>query len=104
MPKPDRGDVWLVDLGIAAKVRPCVVLSVSPSVHDRALITLVPHTTSVRATNFEVSIPKSFLKPGAFDVQGLVTVAPPRLVRKLGELQPAEVRSIENAVQRWLGL
>lgn len=26
MPSPDRGEVWLADLGIAAKVRPCLVL------------------------------------------------------------------------------
>ena len=25
---PSRGDVWLVDLGMVAKVRPCLVLSV----------------------------------------------------------------------------
>ena len=30
MPAADRGDVWIVDLGLAAKVRPCLVLSVSP--------------------------------------------------------------------------
>ena len=28
MPSPNRGAVWLVDLGLAAKVRPCLVLSV----------------------------------------------------------------------------
>jgi mRNA-degrading endonuclease toxin of MazEF toxin-antitoxin module len=29
MPSFDRGDVVIVDLGMAAKVRPCVVISVS---------------------------------------------------------------------------
>ena len=28
MKSPERGEVWLVDLGLAAKVRPAVVLSV----------------------------------------------------------------------------
>jgi len=28
MPETQRGDVWLVDLGLAPKVRPCLVLSV----------------------------------------------------------------------------
>ena len=28
MGSPSRGEVWLVDLGYAAKVRPCLVLSV----------------------------------------------------------------------------
>jgi mRNA interferase MazF len=104
VPRPDRGEVWLADLGIAAKVRPCLVLSVPPDPQDRVLVTLVPHTTSVQQTRFEVVLPKPFLKPGAFDAQGLVTVAAPRLLRKLGNLQPAELVLIEEAVKRWLGL
>src|SRR5262249_51239715 len=104
MPTPDRGEVWLVDLGIAAKVRPCLVLSVPPDPQDRVLVTLVPHTTSVQGTRFEVVVPKRFLKPGAFDAQGLVTVALKRLVRRVGKLQPDELALIEEAVKRWLGL
>ncbi len=104
MPTPDRGEVWLADLGIAAKVRPCLVLSVPPASQDRVLITSVPHTTSVQGTRFEVAVPKPFLKPGAFDAQGLVTVAPGRLLRKLGDLQLNEIALVEEAVRRWLGL
>jgi mRNA interferase MazF len=89
---------------MAAKVRPCLILSVSPDPQDRVLITLVPHTTSVHVTRFEVALPKRFLSPGAFDAQGLVTVAPSRLVRKLGDLQPDELALVEEAVKRWLGL
>jgi hypothetical protein len=33
MPKASVGEVWLVDLGVAAKVRPCLILLV---VADRA--------------------------------------------------------------------
>ena len=40
MPSPLRGEVWLVDLGLAAKVRPCLVLSVPVTDADRALVTL----------------------------------------------------------------
>lgn len=104
MASPDRGEVWVVDLGIAAKVRPCLVLSVPPEAQDRVLVTLVPHTTSVQGTRFEVPVPKVFLKAGAFDAQGLVTVARARLLRKLGELQPTELGLVEDAVKRWLGL
>jgi len=32
---PNRGEVWLADLGIAAKVRPGLVLSVPPEPRDR---------------------------------------------------------------------
>ncbi len=104
MPSPDRGEVWLADLGYAAKVRPCLVLSVPLDPQDRVLVTLVPHTTSVQGTRFESAIPKRFLQTGAFDVQGLVTVATARLIRKLGKLLPSEIALIEEAVKRWLGL
>src|SRR5437870_7208956 len=104
MPIHHRGEVWLSDLGIAAKVRPGLVLSVPPDPQDRVLVTLVPHTTSVQGTRFEVAVPKPFLKAGAFDAQGLVTVTRPRLLRRLGDLQPSELAAVEWAVKHWLGL
>lgn len=100
----DRGEVWLADLGMAAKVRPCLVLSVTPGPADRVLFVLVPHTTSVQGTAFEVAVPVPFLKPGAFDAQGLVTVPRSRLIRRLGRLSPVEMASAEAAVRSWLGL
>ena len=103
MPIADRGTVWLIDLGLAAKVRPCLVLSVAAENQDRALITVVPHTTSLRGSRFETAVPKSFLKAGAFDPQGLVTISPPRLIRRLGRLEPSEMAIVEGAVKRWLG-
>lgn len=77
---------------------------VPPDPQDRVLVTLVPHTTSVLGTRFEVAVPKPFLKAGAFDAQGIVTVTVARLIRKLGKLLPAELALVEEAVKRWLGL
>jgi mRNA interferase MazF len=99
VPIPDRGEIWLADLGIAAKVRPCLVLSVPPEPQDRVLVTLVPHTTSVQGTRFEVAVPKRFLKAGAFDAQGVVTVARAGLLRRLGKLQASELGTVEAAVK-----
>lgn len=104
MPTGKRGEVWLVDLGLAAKVRPCLVLSIPPGAQDRVLTTVVPHTTSVRGTPFEVVIAKSFLQTGAFDAQGVVTIASARLLRRLGALSPAEMALVEAALRKWLGL
>lgn len=104
MPRIERGEVWLTDLGAVAKFRPCLVLSVQPDSQDRVLVTLVPHTTSVRGSRFEVAVPKQFLKTGAFDSQGLVTVAPARLIRRLGILESSEMIKVAEAVKRWLGL
>jgi mRNA interferase MazF len=101
----DRGSVWIVDLGMVAKVRPSLVLSVLADPQDRALVTLVPHTTSMRGTRFEVSVQARFLqKGGVFDAQQLVTVPQVKLIRKLGDLPTDQLALVEQAVRRWLGL
>jgi mRNA interferase MazF len=101
---PERGEIWLVDLGMAAKIRPCLVISSRVGETDRALITLVPHTTSTRGTKFEATVSTHFLKNRAFDAQGLVTVPVNRAIRALGRLNGEQMRSVEAAVCRWLEL
>jgi len=104
MTPPRRGEVWLVDLGMAAKVRPALVVSIPADDADRALVTLVPHTTSPRQSRFEVSVSVPFLRAGVFDAQNLVTIPHAKLVRVLGKLGPAHLASVERAVSLWLGL
>lgn len=104
MKNPLRGEVWLADLGMVAKTRPCLVLSIPLLDEDRALIGIVPHTTQPRGTRFEINAPTRFLKPGVFDVQGLQPVPLAKLQRRLGALTAAQVQSIEDAVRQWLGL
>jgi mRNA interferase MazF len=77
MAEAKRGEVWLVDLGMAAKTRPCLVLSVAATDQDRALATLVPHTTSPRGSQFEAPVNVRFLRPGVFDAQVLATARRP---------------------------
>jgi len=81
-----------------------LVLSVTPEDTDRSIITLVPHTTSVRGSRFEVTVPVRFLKPGAFDAQGLVTVPVAWLIRRVGTLSDTQIKLVESAVCDWLGI
>lgn len=104
MPNPNRGDVWLVDLGYTAKVRPCLVISVPALDQDRALSTLVPHTTSPRGSRFEIEIRVRFLREGVFDSQNLVTIPHAKLIRKLGWLSSEQLATVEDRVRFWLGL
>ncbi len=101
---PKRGEVWLVDLGMAAKVRPAMVLSVPVNDEDRALATLVPHTTSVRGSRFEAAVAVGFLKSGAFDAQSLITIPLAKLLRSLGTLNAQQLAEVEAAVRSWLDL
>ena len=49
-----RGEIGLADLGYVGKVRPVLILSVEPGDQDRALVTYVIRTTSMRGTDYEV--------------------------------------------------
>ena len=99
-----RGEVWLIDLGYAAKTRPCLVLSIEAEDTDRALATIVSHTTSIRGTRFEVSLNIRFLKQGAFDAQNIVSIPHAKLIRKLGSLTADQMKQVEDAVRLWLDL
>ena len=94
----------MVDLGLAAKVRPCVVLSVPTEESDRSLVTVIPHTTALRQSRFEIVVLVRFLRRGAFDAQGIVTVPTVRLMNHLGTLTTEHLGSVEKGVCAWLGI
>ena len=100
---PVRGEVWLFDLGMTEKVRPALVISVAFGDGDRSLVTVVPHTTSLRGSQFEIPVTVPYLKAGAFVVQGVSTYPHVRAVRRLGVLKPDQFRLVFAGVLRWLG-
>ncbi len=102
MAQPRRGEVWRVDLGLAGKVRPAVVVSAHPEETDYALIAIIPHTTSVRGSTYEVKLTVSFLQPGAFNVQGLTPLPPVRFLNRIGTLSDDQMRQIDQAIDEWL--
>lgn len=99
-----RGDIWLVDLGLAQKTRPAVVLSVEYMDHERALITYVPRTTSLRQSRFEVRHEARGFLPGAFDAQSIGTIPVPRLMRRIDSLDGRTLAAVEDAVRAWLAI
>lgn len=103
MNNPNRGEIWLVDLGYVAKVRPCLVISIPALEQDRALVSLIPHTTSSRGSRFEVEVKARFLREGVFDVQNIITISHAKLLRKLGSLSIQQMSVIENVLLFWLG-
>src|SRR5688572_15402188 len=104
MANPNRGEVWLVDMGYVGKRRPCLVLSILPEFQDRALVTVVIHTTTTRGSRFEVASAVKFLDPGAFDAQNLATLSQAKCLRMLGRLPADQLVAVETAVREWLSL
>ena len=102
MPNAKRGEVWLVDLGMTAKVRPAVIFNTPFRDDERALFAIVPHTTALRGGRFEVAVNVGWLEMGAFDVQGLRHIPGSVLVRRLGVLHQSQMESILRAIKIWL--
>ena len=97
-PKP--GEVWLADLGLAAKTRPVVIVSREDPQPPRALVIYVPLTTQNRNSPYEVVLPKlRFLnKDSIANIQGLGSLPKVRLERKLGELPSNVMEDIKIAI------
>jgi mRNA interferase MazF len=86
------------------KTRPVLILNVAFADTDRSLYTVIPRTTTLRGSQFEIGVSVSFLKAGAFLVQQPVTIPPVRLLRRLGTLSTEEMALVEAGVRHWLGL
>ena len=101
--KPKRGEIWLWDCGLAKKVRPVLILRVPFDNEDRALVTFVMHTTSLRGSKWEIPVSVPFLKAGAFLTQSVETFPVAAGIRRLGVLSPDQFELVETSVLRWLG-
>ena len=99
-----RGEIWLADLGMAQKTRPVLILSVAFKDHERAVVTFVGRTTSIRETEYEVPHSAPRFVPGAFDAQSINTMPDVHLVRRLTVCDQATLAKVEAAVMKWLAL
>ena len=55
---PQPGEIWLADLGLAAKTRPVVIVSRQDPNPPRSLVLYVPLTTQRRNSPYEVPLPQ----------------------------------------------
>ena len=104
MARPAPGEIWRVDLGLAAKIRPCLVRSDYPADDELALVVIIPHTTAVRGNRWEYPCAKTFLKIGVFHLQQIQPISLPRLELKLGVLEPEEFRNLKRRLASLLRL
>lgn len=104
MPSIRQGEIWMVDFGMTAKVRPALLLTGNPDINELDLVTVLLHTTSLRGNRWELSIPKPFLKPGAFHLQQIQTISTIKLERWLGVLSQDEMARVIDKLRDRLGL
>jgi mRNA interferase MazF len=97
---PQPGEVWLADLGLAAKTRPVVIVSRYDPDPPRALVLYVPLTTQNRKSPYEVVMPiLDFLdRKSVANVQGLGSLPTARLERRLGILPDSAMAQIKRAL------
>jgi mRNA interferase MazF len=94
------GEVWLADLGMAAKTRPVVIVSRHDLDPPRALAIYVPLTTQYRDSLYEVVLPRlQFLNRDSIaNVQGMGSIPTVRLERKLGRIPDDVMLKIKQAI------
>ncbi len=102
--RAERGEVWQIDFGIAAKVRPALLLTSEPEDDALDLFTVLLHTTALRGNRWELAIEKPFLKQGAFHLQQVQSISGAKLMRRLGTLSAPEMARVDEALANRLGL
>lgn len=84
---PENGDIVLVDLGMVAKVRPCLVLCAEPD-SQRTVSIVAPLTTEIRGGESEISFPKPpwLAEACVVNLSGIGSVERHRIQRRLGRI------------------
>ena len=103
---PKVGEVWFAELGMVEKSRPVLVLAVPGDQDARALVVVAPLTSQIRGMSGEVDLgkPRWLPKPSAVNVQGLASFDRRKLVRRMGELTPAQLEDVRAALRTLLNL
>jgi mRNA interferase MazF len=102
---PKNGDIVLVDLGMAAKVRPCLVISATPDT-QRTVSIVAPLTSEVRGGESEVAFPKPpwLAKPCVVNLSGFGSVERHRIQRRLGQFPADRFVEVRKTLVKMLDL
>jgi mRNA interferase MazF len=106
MPSFERGDVVIVDLGMMAKVRPCVVVSIGQPDRQRNMSVIVPMTTEIRGGECEIPFPKPtwLRQESVVNVLGIAGVDNAKIERRISAFPADKMLEMESVLKRLLGL
>jgi mRNA interferase MazF len=97
---PRHGEVWLVDMGMAAKTRPAVVLIADNLDAPRTLIIHIPVTRQNRGSELEVPLGHlPFLEPEfVANVQAIGSLPSVRFEKRLGVVPENDLKRVKAAL------
>ena len=97
---PRHGEVWLVDMGMATKTRPAIVLIADNLNAPRSLIIYIPITRQNRGTELEVPLGHlRFLDPESVaNVQAIGSLPSVRFEKRLGVLPETDLKAVKTAL------
>jgi mRNA interferase MazF len=85
------------------KVRPALVVSVGYGDVDRALIAILPHTTSLRGSQYEIAVNVPFLEDWRVPVAERSDLSERKGDSEIGDAQIRSVQVVFAGLLRWLG-
>ena len=99
---PKHGEVWLADMGMAAKTRPTVVLLADNVNAPRSLVIHVPITRQNRGSELDVPLGYlPFLDPDSVaNVQVIGALPTVRFEKRLGVVPAADLDAIKSALKK----
>ena len=99
---PRHGEVWLVDMGMAAKTRPAIVLIADNLDAPRSLIIHIPITKQNRGSELEVPLGHlRFLDPESVaNVQAIGSLPTVRFEKRLGVVLEADLKAVKAALAK----
>jgi mRNA interferase MazF len=103
---PRHGEVWLVDMGMAAKTRPAVVLIADQLDAPRSLIIHIPITRQNRGSELKVPLGHLlFLDPESVaNVQAIGSLPSVRFEKRLGIVPEADLKKSQSRAAQSLRL
>ena len=97
---PRHGEVWLADMGMAAKTRPAIVLIADNLNAPRSLVIHIPITKQNRGSELEVPLGHlPFLdQESVANVQAIGSLPSVRFEKRLGVVPPADLEAVKKAL------
>ncbi len=96
-----RGEVWWAHLGHPTKVRPVLLLSRHEVYACRDYVTVAPVTRTFRpiASHVPLNAAEGLHRASVANLDSVFTMNKRQLERRIGELSPARMQEVEEAIR-----